>query len=139
MNHSSTEERVMKGSRAAFEKKALDVVAFDLRGISDMADYFLICTGTTSRQVMAIAEGIEDALLRDGVKADHREGYLESTWILLDYGDLVVHIFTDEKRRYYDLERLWGDAPHLDLGSALTPPENSSALTPPEDSVEDNV
>ncbi|MEW6380357.1 MAG: ribosome silencing factor [bacterium] len=122
MHRPSAEEKALQGSRAALEKKASDLVAFDLRGISDMADFFLICTGTTDRHVRAIADAIEEALLQIGVRMDHREGYLESTWILLDYGDLVVHIFTEEKRRYYDLERLWGDAPRLDLSVKPQPP-----------------
>ncbi|MCL6583601.1 MAG: ribosome silencing factor [bacterium] len=115
MHHLSAEEKARQGGRAALEKKAIDIVAFDLRGISDMADCFLICSGTTDRHVRAIADAIEEALFRVGVRMDHKEGYLEATWILLDYGDLVVHVFTEEKRRYYDLERLWGDAPKLDV------------------------
>jgi ribosome-associated protein len=122
MHHPSTEEKVITGSRAALEKKAFDLVAFDLRGISDMADYFLICTGTTDVHVRAIADAIEEALRLEGVKMGHKEGYLESTWILLDYGDIVVHIFTHDKRQYYDLERLWGDAPRLDLSAAIGAP-----------------
>lgn len=122
MHYPSAEKKVIKGSRAALDRKAFDLIAFDLRGISDMADFFLICTGTTNTHVRAIADAIEEALLREGIKMGHKEGYLESTWILLDYGDIVVHIFTNEKRQYYDLERLWGDAPRLDLSASIPIP-----------------
>ena len=115
MHHSKNEEKIILAAKAVLEKKALDLVVFDLRGISDMADYFLICNGTNNRQVRAIADAIEKALLEKGIKMDHKECYQESTWILLDYGDLVAHIFNDDKRQYYDLERLWGDAPRVDL------------------------
>ena len=115
MEHSSINEKILAAGKAVFEKKGLDPLLFDLRGISDMADYFLICSGTSDRQVRAIADAIEEALLKIGIKMDHKEGYQESTWILLDYGDLVAHIFQEDKRQYYDLERLWGDAPKIDL------------------------
>ena len=117
MQHAHVEEKILLAGKAVFEKKGLDLVIFDLRGISDMADYFLICSGTNDRQVRAIADSIEKALLAIGIKMDHKEGYEESTWILLDYGDLVAHIFKEDKRQYYDLERLWGDAPRVDLSS----------------------
>lgn len=119
MQHSRVEEKILLAGKAVFEKKGLDLVVFDLRGISDMADYFLICSGTNDRQLRAIADAIEDVLLKIGIKMDHKEGYQESTWILLDYGDLVAHIFNEDKRQYYDLERLWGDAPQVDLSSLV--------------------
>ncbi len=117
MQHSRVKEKILLAGKAVFEKKGLDLVIFDLRGISDMADYFLICSGTSDRHLRAIADAIEDALLKIGIKMDHKEGYQESSWILLDYGDLVAHIFNEDKRQYYDLERLWGDAPQVDLSS----------------------
>ena len=117
MQHSQVEEKILLAGKAVFEKKGLDLVIFDLRGISDIADYFLICSGASDRQLRAIADAIEDALLKIGIKMDHKEGYQESSWILLDYGDLVAHIFNEDKRQYYDLERLWGDAPQVDLSS----------------------
>ena len=117
MHQTSTEKEVMRAAQAALEKKALDVIVFDIRGISDMADYFLICSGTNEKQIRAIADAVEKALLEINVKMNHKEGYEDSSWILLDYGDIVVHIFDEEKRQYYDLERLWGDAPRVDLSS----------------------
>lgn len=118
MQHSRVGKKILLAAgKAVFEKKGLELVLFDLRGISDIADYFLICSGTSDRQVRAIADAIEDALLKIGIKMDHKEGYEESTWILLDYGDLVAHIFKEDKRQYYDLERLWGDAPRVNLPS----------------------
>jgi len=122
MPYPSAEEKIIQASRAALDKKAFDLIAFDLRGISDMADYFLICTVATDTHVRAIADAIEESLLREGIKMGHKEGYLESTWVLLDYGDIVVHIFTNDKRQYYDLERLWGDAPKVDLSASIPAP-----------------
>jgi ribosome-associated protein len=122
MHYSDVEEKIMRGSRAALEKKALDLVVFDLREISDVADYFMICHGMSDKQVRAIADAIEKALREAGATMDHKEGYQEATWILLDYGDIVIHVFTEEKRQYYDLERLWGDAPRIDVAYLITSP-----------------
>ncbi len=98
---------------AAHEKKALDVTVMDLRGISGEVDYFVICTGETDAQIRAIVESVVEKLkVEAGEPPSHREGIPGSSrWILLDYFDLVVHVFSPELRSYYDLERLWGDAP----------------------------
>lgn len=80
-----------------------------------MTDYFVITDGETEVQVRAIANGIQDALNDDDIRPKHREGWEDARWVLLDYGDAVVHIFRTEDREYYDLERLWGDAPRLVL------------------------
>ena len=98
---------------AAHEKKAIDVTVMDLRGISDEVDYFVICTGETDVQIRAIVESVVEKLIDEaGERPSHREGIPGfSRWILLDYFDLVVHVFNPELRSYYDLERLWGDAP----------------------------
>lgn len=95
---------------AAGEQKALDLVTLDLRGISLIADYFVICSGRSTVQVKAIAEHIEDFLENKGIRVLHREGKREGQWLLLDYGSVVVHVFREEERRYYGLERLWADA-----------------------------
>ncbi len=123
------EKKILKGCQAALGKKATDLIVFDLRGISALADYFLICSATNEKQVQAIAGSIETALLEDGIKMDHKEGYEESTWILLDYGDLIVHIFTENKRQYYALEHLWGDAPQLDLSPLINGEEKKEKNT----------
>jgi ribosome-associated protein len=95
---------------AAFDKKALDVVVLDLRKASAFTDFFVICTGTNSRQVQAIADAIQDALRRKGSRPALVEGYERAEWVLLDYFDFIVHVFTPATREFYGLERLWGDA-----------------------------
>ena len=102
---------------AAEDKKAADVVLLDLRKAAGFADYFLICSGGNARQIRAIADSIMEALAADGAKPAHIEGYERSEWILLDYFDFIVHIFAPETRRFYGLERLWGNAETVELGS----------------------
>jgi len=100
------------------------VVVLDLRGLSDVTDYFIICSGTSDRQVHAIARSIEERLLVElRMKPKHVEGLQTADWILMDYVDFVVHVFQEERRRFYRLERLWGDARQLDLGSPDGPAE----------------
>jgi len=105
-------------ARYASDRKALDIVQLDLRGIIGYTDYFLICTGRSDRQTKAI----HDAIL-EGMKADHRrlpervEGTPQARWILMDYLDVVVHVFTPETRDYYRLEQLWGEAPARAVGA----------------------
>jgi len=106
-------EKVWRGARAAHEKKAEGLVVLDLTGLSTMADYFVICTGRSTVQLRIIADAIEEAMDRAGFTRLGREGEPQSGWTLLDYGDVVVHIFLEETRSYYALERLWGDAPAL--------------------------
>ena len=96
---------------AAAEKKASDVVMLDIRELSVIADYFVICTGTNSRQIQAIASSVEDALSEAKVSTRKREGSAETGWVLLDGGDVIVHIFGPMEREYYRLERLWSGAP----------------------------
>ena len=98
-------------AHAAWEVKARHPVILDLRGISSIADHFLICSADSDRHVRAIADHIGESLEKMQVRPHHREGYHGAKWILLDYHDLVIHIFDDETRRYYNLERLWADAP----------------------------
>lgn len=101
---------------AARDRKAEDIVALDLRGLSDVTDTFVICHGTSNRQVAAIVENIEHRLSNEaGRKPTHIEGLRKADWVLLDYIDFVVHVFVDEKRGFYRLERLWGDAPAVPL------------------------
>jgi ribosome-associated protein len=103
----------------AGEPKALDIVQLDLRGVIGYTDYFIICTGRTDRQVKAI----HDAILagckgRLGVAPRRVEGLTQANWILMDYLDVVVHVFTPETREFYRLEQLWGEAPSLELSAA---------------------
>jgi len=95
------------------EKKALDPVLIDLKGIASFTDAFVVCTGQQRRQTQAICDAVVDRLRQEGVRAAHVEGYALGDWILVDFTDLVVHIFTPATRDFYSLERLWGDARHL--------------------------
>ena len=104
---------------AALDKKALDPLALDLRGMSSVSEYFVILTGTSDRHVQAVAENIMEAFKSIGVKMLGEEGLREGRWVLLDYGEIVVHVFLEPVREYYDIERLWIDAPRLDLHSAF--------------------
>jgi ribosome-associated protein len=98
---------------AADDKQARDLVVLDLAKADGFTDYFVICSGTNSRQVRAIADGIVETLAAEGVKPSHVEGYDRSEWILLDYFDFIVHVFMPETRAFYGLERLWGNAEEL--------------------------
>jgi ribosome-associated protein len=100
---------------AADDKKAHDMVALDITKIAAFTNYFLLCTGDSSRQTQAIADEIESRLRTVGVRPSHIEGYQNAEWILMDYYDLVVHIFSKSTRVYYDLERLWRDGKKLDI------------------------
>jgi ribosome-associated protein len=95
---------------AAEGKKALDLAVLDLRKTAGFTDYFVICSGGNPRQIRAIADAVLDALAADGAKPAHVEGYDRSEWVLLDYFDFVVHVFAQETRAFYGLERLWGNA-----------------------------
>lgn len=100
---------------AARDKKATRVTVLDLRGDQAFADLFVICTGSNVRQVQAIADGIEARLKEQGTRPAHIEGYDRAEWILLDYFDFIVHVFTPDTREFYALERLWGNATRLEM------------------------
>ena len=102
---------------AALDKKALDVVVLDLRKASAFTDFFVICTGGNVRQVKAIADSIEEALRAKGLKPALTEGYNRGDWVLIDYFDFIVHIFSPHTREFYGLERLWGDAKRIEIPS----------------------
>lgn len=108
-----TVERVREAVTAADDRKAMDLKVLHLQKVSDFTDYFLICSGTSERQVQAIADAVQEKLRAARVRPLHVEGYSRGQWVLIDYGDLVVHIFQEEPRRFYALERLWGDAPEV--------------------------
>ena len=112
---SEFDDRVRRAINAAAEKKALDLTVLDLRGISSFTDFFVIATGTNRRQVQAIADEVSDQLKRNGSPAARVEGYQNAEWVLIDYGDFVVHVFDDKARRFYDLERLWRESRRRDL------------------------
>ena len=93
---------------AAENKKAIEVRILDVEGISMVTDSFVICSAQSNTQVKAIADNIEEELAKDGIPMLHKEGYREGRWILMDFGTCIAHIFAEEEREYYNLERLWG-------------------------------
>lgn len=104
----------IRAAQAAADKKANDVVIIDVADLLVVTDYFVICTGNTDVQVRAISDEVEDRLREEaGLKPIGREGSDEGRWVLLDYGDFVVHVFQPEEREFYRLEKLWGDAPRV--------------------------
>ena len=110
---------------AAREKQAADVVLLDLEGLGAFTDYFLICTGFSSPQLEAICDEIEKQLERVGARRAHREGKAGSDWMLLDFGGLIVHVFTERARHFYDLERLWRAARRVEFSE----PREGNSLT----------
>jgi len=110
--HDETRERVRRAAAAAADKKAADVVALDVSDHLALTDAFLICSGSNERQVDAIVDGIEDAI---GDPPVRREGKGTGRWVLLDFGDFVVHVQHSEERSFYDLERLWKDCPRIEV------------------------
>jgi len=99
---------------AVVDKKANDVIVLDLRGLTSVADFFIICHGMSSRQVLAIADNLESALRNNGMKRYHIEGREEGSWVLMDASDIIVHVFHEPKRSFYMLEKLWADAAVVD-------------------------
>jgi ribosome-associated protein len=109
------DERVLGALHAASEKKALEPVVLDLRDIASFTDYFVIVSGANERQVQAISDEVYESLKKSGHPAARVEGYKTAEWILLDYGDFVVHVFEQKARKFYDLERLWRESKRVDL------------------------
>ena len=119
MKFESLPQGVRTAVEAAQEKKAAGIVVLDLSGRSTFTDYFVICTGFSTPQVQAICTEIEEQLYKQmGRSVRHREGYRSADWALLDFGGFIVHVFSEEARRYYDLERLWRTAPKLEMHDA---------------------
>ncbi len=114
MSDVETLEIIRTAARAAADKKAFEIVALEVSQLTSYTDSLLICSGGSDRQVGAISEEIQRRLRDSGRKPLHVEGASRSDWVLMDYGEIVVHIFTEERRAFYGLENLWGDAPRLD-------------------------
>ena len=110
-------EKVRFAAKLAGKKKAEDAVILDLRKIANYCDYFLICSGNSQRQVLSIADEIEAGFLKKKIKAVKANAGRDGLWTLLDYGDLVIHVFHKDTRKYYDLERLWIDAPRVPIST----------------------
>lgn len=103
-------------ANAADSKKATDIILLDLEGMSDVCDYFLICTADNARMISSVVDEIEEKVKKNtGLGPLSREGRGGASWVLLDYGSVVIHVFLPEARDYYRLERLWGDAPQVDV------------------------
>src|SRR6185503_3700278 len=117
---SQFDERIQRALHAAAEKKALAPTVLDLRDIATFTDFFVIVTGTNRRQVQAISDEVVDQLKRAGTRAARVEGYQTAEWILVDYGDFIVHVFDDKSRRFFDLERLWREAKRVDITAEPT-------------------
>lgn len=109
------DERILTALNAAGEKKAIDIVVLDLRAVASFTDYFVITSGANQRQVQAISDEVADKLKQAGTPAARIEGYRTAEWILLDYGDFIVHVFDEKSRRFYDLERLWREGKRVEL------------------------
>ena len=101
------------------DKKATDIVVLDVRKLTSLGDYFVICSGSSSTQVKSLAEELENKLAKEGVEPRRVEGDRAAQWMLLDYSDVICHVFYHETRDFYCLERLWGDAPHLDISEFI--------------------
>jgi ribosome-associated protein len=106
----TSHELAHAAAQLALSKKARDVVILNLAGLSDVTDYFVVCTGDSDTHVKAIADAVDDGAREQDSRVWRREGYANLQWVLLDFVDVVVHVFQQRVREYYDLERLWGDA-----------------------------
>jgi len=113
---------VRLAAAAADDKKATDVLIIDVGEVFSVSDYFIIASGSSTRQVHAIVDGIEERLTLDGgPKPARTEGHEDRQWVLMDYGTFIVHVFNQEQREFYQLEKLWGDRPRLDWEPMRTP------------------
>lgn len=115
----ATNERLSLIVEACADKRAEDIIALDMGQVSLIADYFVICHGNNERQVQAIARGVKEAAEKLGIEVKRLEGFEQARWILLDMNGIVCHVFHKEERSYYNLERLWGDATHIDISKEI--------------------
>ena len=113
-------EYALLAGKTLSAKKAQDIVIIDIQGKASFADFFVICSGTSNTQIKALTESVEEEMKNAGEMPDHIEGHREGTWVLSDYGCVVVHIFSPEAREFYDLERLWSDAEEIDISGIVT-------------------
>ena len=117
----SAEATARLAAKAALDKNAENLVVLDLQGLSTVADFFIVCSARSTTQADAIVDAVRAALKAAGSRPRHQEGGAESGWVLLDYVDVVVHVFLEETRQFYALERLWGDAPLLSVEVGARP------------------
>ncbi len=111
-------EKALQAARAAVDRRGEEVLVLDMRGLMSICDYFVICNGRSRLHVEAIAQEVEEQMKAEGVRMTQSEGIPDASWVILDYLDVVVHIFEPQARRFYDLERLWGDAPRVEVTEA---------------------
>ena len=112
-------EMALAAAKALDEKKGIGISAMEITDLTSLADYFVFATGSSNTQINALCGAVEKALDEQGVPVLRREGYRDGTWVLLDYGDIVVHVFSAEAREFYSLERLWNDGKIVDLSDIL--------------------
>jgi ribosome-associated protein len=131
MKKNNTQAQIMAAVAAAEAKKAENVTILELdKASGGFTDYFVICSGSNPRQIQAISDEVEEQLRKAGDRPTHVEGYNQAEWVLLDYVDFVVHIFSDKAREFYDLERLWKSAKHLDPHELKPKPAARKRTTP---------
>ena len=121
------DERILTAAQAASDKKAHDLTLLDLRSVASFTDCFLLASAGNQRQVQAIADEVSERLKKQGTRAARIEGYQTAEWVLLDYGDFIIHVFEEKARRFYDLERLWRDAARVPLPAEVTGTAEGSA------------
>ena len=114
-------EMAMGLAKALDNKKGQDIKVLKTEELTSLADYFVLCTATSNTQVKAMSDACEEAMEKEGEHVHHIEGHRDGTWLLMDFSCVVVHVFTDEARKFYDLERLWGDAEEMDRSAMLLP------------------
>lgn len=112
--------RAVKAAELAIDKKAKDTVVLEVKDLSTIADYFVICSGENPAQIRAIAESIDDYFSKKKIRLLGKEGMESARWVLMDYGDIVIHIFDNETRAFYDLEKFWIDAPRIEVSEPQT-------------------
>ncbi len=123
-------QQVSQAINACVEKKAEDVAILEMeKGSGAFTDYFVVCSGTNPRQIQAISDEVEQRLEKVGLRPTHVEGYKQAEWVLLDYVDFVVHVFSQKARQYYDLERLWKSAKRLEPAELSSKPRRTTART----------
>ena len=113
-------EMAITAAKALDSRKGQNIQVIDVESLTSLADYFVICSGTSNTQINALCDAVEKAVNEAGEPTLHREGYRGGTWVLLDFGSVVVHVFNHEAREFYSLERLWQDGTPLDMGEILT-------------------
>ena len=130
MKENDLKQQVTAAIAACQEKKAEDISILELEKDSGaFTDYFVVCSGSNPRQIQAISDEVEDRLKKAGMRPTHVEGYKQAEWVLIDYVDFVVHIFTEKARQYYDLERLWKSAKKLRPSELLAPKPRSKSVS----------